>query len=792
MQRLLSLCVAAAALVTAIEPPRLPQQPRGGGSKLLNYNVTVAAPGALSASTTSITWVSTSSDGDFITLAADGSFEFENVVSGNKTTFLSADRVPKDYYDYWISTDQKKILWAVNYTKQYRHSYFADYLVQDVATGKTESLVPGSAGDIQYATWSPATSSQIAFVRGNNLFIWDSGKISQITKNGGPDLFNAVPDWVYEEEIFGTDHALWFSPDGEYIAFLSFNETGVETFTIPYYMDNQKTAPVYPKELELRYPKVGTKNPTVAFNLLSVKDLKTSVIPVSAYPADDLIIGEVAWVTDAHEKVIYRAFNRVQDHEKLVVVETSNQKSTVTRQRDGSDGWLDNNAAIAYIGTLEETKEGKGKGKGKSQNKNKPEYYLDLSDESGWNHIYLFSIDGKDKIALTSGEWEVTSVNKIDTARGLLYYTSTEHHSTERHVYSVSYITKKKTPLVDDKVSAVWSASFSTGGGYYVLRYGGPDVPYQELYSVNSTKPIRTINNNDRLLTNLKEYRLPNITYLELNHPSGVKLNAMLRLPANFDPSKKYPVLLTPYGGPGSQQVTKSMASFGWNAYISSDPELEYITFTVDNRGTGYKGRAFRASVASNLGDLEAQDQVWAAKELAKNSWVDSSKIGIWGWSYGGYLTAKVVELGDPIISLGLATAPVSDWRFYDSMYTERYMKTPALNPAGYNKSAVVKPDGFKTIAGSFLIQHGSGDDNVHFQNAAALADLLMGGKVGPEKLEVTWFTDSDHSIRYNNQNAFVYKQLSKKLFEEKKREGSSSGGHQWSRKGLAGRRWQA
>jgi len=787
MQRFISLCAAAAVAVvgvSAIEPARTPNQPRGNGNKLLTYNNTVASP-IFSSSTTSYTWLQSETDGDYITQGDDGSFVFGNIISDNKTTFLSADKIPADYWDYWISTDYTKVLWAVNYTKLYRYTYLADYLVQDVATGETQPLVPGSKGDIQYATWSPTSSSQIAFVQGNNLYVWNDGEISQITSNGGPDFFNAVPDWVYEEEIFGDVHALHYSPDGEYIAFLSFNETGVDTFTVPYYMDNQKVAPSYPRELDLRYPKVGTTNPTVAVNLLKLSDETSSVVPVDAYPADDLIIGEVAWLTEGHDKVVFRAFNRVQDHEKLVVVDTESKASSVIRERDGSDGWLDNNMAIRFIGQIQ-TKE-KCPPRQKDKCLSKKSYYLDVSDESGWNHIYLFSVDGKEKIALTSGKWEVVSILKIDVARGVVYYTSTQRHSTERHIYSVSWVTKKKTALVDDKVSAVWTASFSSGGKYYVLRYAGPNVPYQELYSIdNIKKPIRVVNNNERLWNLLQEYKLPNISYMELDHPSGYKLNAMLRLPVNFNPSKKYPVLLTPYGGPGAQQVSKSMQSLNWNAYIASDPELEYITFTVDNRGTGYKGRAFRATVASNLGDLEAQDQIWAAKQLAKNKWVDSSKIGIWGWSYGGYLTAKVVEKNDPIISLGIATAPVSDWRFYDTMYTERYMKTPETNAEGYAKSAVHDTEGFKNIAGSFLIQHGSGDDNVHFQHAAALSDLLMGAKVSPEKLEVTWFTDSDHSIRYNQQGQFLYRQLSETLYAEKRRQGNSNGGHQWSKKALA------
>ncbi|KAK3898816.1 dipeptidyl peptidase IV N-terminal region-domain-containing protein [Staphylotrichum tortipilum] len=784
MRRVLYLC-AAAVLAVAIEPPRYPHQPTGEGTKLLDYNITTANPGALSPSTKSVTWVESDHDGDFITKGDDGSFVFENVVSGNKTIFLSADKIPADYFDYQISTDRSRVLWAINYTKQYRHSYFADYLVTDVTTGKTESLVKDSKGDIQYATWNPVSSSQIAYVRENNLFIWEQGTTSQITKNGGPDMFNAIPDWVYEEEVFGSNNVLWYSPDGEYIAFLSFNETGVQTFTVPYYMDNQKVPPSYPRELKLRYPKVGTKNPTVALSLLDIKAKSLSPVTIEAWPAEDLIIGEVAWVTDGHDKLIYRAFNRVQDHEKLLVVDTQTKKSTLSRERDGSDGWLDNNLAITYIGPI---KRKNGRADVTTNHDKSPKYYLDMSDATGWSHLYLFTLDGRANITLTSGPWEVTSILKVDTTRQLIHYTSTAHHPTERHLFTVSYATLKTTPLVDPSTPAVWSASFSASGGFYILRYAGPDVPYQELYSLAApTKPLGTITSNAALVATLKSYRLPNITYLDLPHPAGTPLSAMLRLPASFSADKKYPLLLTPYGGPGAQEVSKSFQALNWKAYIASDPELEYITLTVDNRGTGFRGRAFRSVVAGRLGELEAQDQIWAAKHLAeKYPWVDAERMGIWGWSYGGYLTAKVVEAGGGeggVIAFGMATAPVADWRLYDSVYTERYMKLLGGNAAGYEKSAVRRVEGFKGLRGGLLLQHGSGDDNVHFQNSAALGDLLMGGGVGPEKLDLAWFTDSDHSIRYHGQNAYVYKQLTKKLWEEKRREGKG-GGHQWSKRG--------
>lgn len=781
--RSFALLAAALPLIqAAIDPPRQPHQPLGKGTKRLTYNITTDAPGQLSAQTRAFSWVGTGADGDYIYTGASGDFIFENVATGESTTFISADKVPEDYYDFSISPDASHVLWSVNYTKQYRYSYFADFLIQNVATGETTPLDPESAGDIQYAEWSPASSNQVAFVKGNNLYISTNGTISQITENGGPDYFNAIPDWVYEEEIFGDRYTMWYSPDGEKIAFLSFNETGVGTFRIPYYIDDDaEYVPVYPRELELRYPKVGTKNPTVVFNLLDVATGEVTNVPIDAFPEDDLVVGEVAWLTEAHGKVAYRAYNRVQDNEKVVLVDVDAISSKVVRERDGTDGWLENLMQIRYIGPISTSNQ--------TYRNASAEYYLDISDESGWAHIYLFPVDGGDKIALTSGEWEVLTIPKVDYKRGIVYYTSTEHHSTESHMYSVSFKGEKKA-LVDDSIPAFWTGSFSSGGSYYVLRYAGPDVPYQELYSVNSSEPIRTIVNNTVLYNRLQEYALPNITYLDLEHPDGYTLDAMLRLPPNFDPSKKYPMLLIPYGGPNAKEVHKNFNPLNWKAYVASDPELEYITLTVDGRGTGRKGRAFRSLVTSNLGQLEAEDQIFAAKELAKNSWVDSNHIGIWGWSYGGYLSAKVVEVGDPIISFAAITAPVSDWRFYDSLYTERYMKTPDINPGGYNVSRVHDASGFKKIAGGVVIQHGTGDDNVHFQNAAALVDLLMVNRVTPEKMQNTFFTDSDHSINFHNNGKFLYRQLSKMVYEEKQREGDSKGGHQWSKKSV--RSWKA
>ncbi|KAH7368759.1 dipeptidyl aminopeptidase B [Plectosphaerella cucumerina] len=768
MASLLRVLTVAAAVVgsAAIEPPRPPHQPVGSGERLITFEE--ALSGSFGASSRGVSWIAGTDDGSYIYADAAVGLVIEDIVTGDSETFVPASALP-EYWEYWIRPDLKKVLFATNYTKQYRYTYFADYQILDVASGELTPLVEDQAGDIQYAAFSPVGDA-IAFVRGNNLYLNKGGEISQITTDGGPDLFHAVPDWVYEEEIFGTTSTLWFSPDGQFIAYLSFNETGVGTFTVPYYLAGQEVAPEYPEELDLRYPKVGSKNPTVSLTLLEVETEESTPVKLDAFPADELIIGEVAWLTAKHKSVAYRAFNRVQDQEKLIRVDLEDLSSTQIRERDGSDGWLEHNHAIKYVGAINGSCEA---------------YYVDVSDESGWNHLYLHPVKGGEPIALTSGEWEVGAVLKVDQDRRLIYYTSTEHHSTERHVYSVSF-SGKKTALVDDTVSAYFTASFSAGGGFYILTYQGPNVPYQELYAVNSTKPIRTITDNAALISRLEEYNLPNITYFELEHPDGYSFNVMQRLPANFDASKKYPVLFVPYGGPGAQEVHKRFQPINWRTYLASDPELEYILYTVDNRGTGFKGREFRNYVTKHLGRLEPIDQIWAAEQLiAEKSYIDADHVAIFGWSYGGFLAAKTVEADSGVFTAGLIGAPVSDWRFYDSMYTERFMKKLEDNADGYAETAVRKPDGFKNLAGKSWLGHGTGDDNVHYQNGAVLIRLLVDAGVSPQKFEWDAYTDNDHSIPSQIRTPtgrFLYKQLTEFLYKEKNRPAEADR-HQWSKK---------
>ena len=344
-------------------------------------------------------------------------------------------------------------------------------------------------------------------------------------------------------------------------------------------------ADVYPTFLDVRYPKAGATNPTVTFNLLSIDNLASGpkALPFEAFARNDTIIGEVAWVTDNSSSVIFRAFNRVQDHEKLVLVDTADNSASVVRERSDQLGWIDDNIAIKYI-------------PGKSS-------YVDMSDESGWNHLYLYQVGASKPTPITTGEWEVTAVLSIDANNETIYYQSTERDSTERHIYSISFDGTNKRALVDDSQPGSWSASFSAGGGYYIQSYNGPNLPFQKLYAVKDTsRPIKTINDNAALATKLANYTLPKVTWSTIDHPDGYSLNVMERLPPNFDSSKKYPVIFDPYGGPGSQQTGKTFRQVDFRAYLASDPELEYIILAVDNRGTGYKGRKFRTAVTGQLG----------------------------------------------------------------------------------------------------------------------------------------------------------------------------------------------
>jgi dipeptidyl aminopeptidase len=664
------------------------------------------------------------------------------------------------------SPDLKKVLLGVHKQKNWRHSFTAIYYILDVDTQTVEPLIPlDPTARIQLATWNPQ-SDAIAYTAAvdNNLYIrrLTSRKdvsIVQVTTDGGVECFNGVPDWVYEEEVFGDRSATWWSADGRYVAYLRTNETGVPEYTLQYFVSrpsDTEPAPgeeTYPELQKIKYPKAGAHNPVVELRFFDTEKSESfDANTDDQFAADDRIINSVVWAGDT--QVLVKQTNRVSDILKVVLVDVSARKAKTVRTIDVGaldGGWYEISHDMTYVPADEK--------------KGRPEAgYVDTVIHEGYDHLAYFTpLDASDPIMLTSGEWEVTDApSAVDTVNNLVYFVAAKTSSIQRHVYSVNLLDGSNLqPLTDDKDEAYYSASFSEGAGYVLLSYSGPRIPWQRVQSTPSNKIRihynRTIEDNADLADRARTHALPILKYGQLDLGDGVSVNYVERRPPHFDSSssRTYPVLFQQYSGPGSQSVNKRFA-VDYSSFIASN--LGYIVITVDPRGTGFRGRAHRVPVRDHLGVLEATDHIAAAAHFASQSYIDASRLCIWGWSYGGFQTLKTLEQdAGNTFSYGMAVAPVTDWRYYDSIYTERYMRLPDDNADGYDATAITNA----TALGQntrFLLMHGVADDNVHFQNSLTLLDEL--DLAGVENYDVHVFPDSDHSIYFHNANRIVYDKL--------------------------------
>ncbi|OZJ04293.1 hypothetical protein BZG36_02573 [Bifiguratus adelaidae] len=682
---------------------------------------------------------------------------FESVINGNSSTFVSAsalhlDGKPLDYYDFSISADGEYVLFTVNRTKQ-------------------KTLVPLTpANDVHQkpstslAIFSPV-GHDIAYVSGNNLFVTNLKTHIQVTDDGDKNTFNGLPDWVYEEEVFGNDAALWWSPDATHVAYLRFNETEVPEYTFPLYMENENSS--YPENVVIKYPKAGAPNPVVDLYIYSLLNNSTQKIvapagtpsdPTLLFADDNRIISQVQWMTDSHSHLLFKQSNRVQDHEITTLVTlnpVASHTAQVVRENKPTDGgWVDMASNAQFIPA---TSDGPG-----------PAYIDIVDDGNGYMHLALFEpLNATEpKLWLTKGEFEVIDGSVVvDTAKGRVYFTSTEESSIERHLYSVSYNQQvpERTCMTcakdsnGNRIPGYFSAFFSPKATYYTLNCDGPGVPWQKIKQVDDPKFTKVLNLNSHLRNFTASLSLPTRRFLTVDAGS-FQMNAMEILPPNFNPKIPHPVLFRVYGGPRSQLVSQRWA-LDWQTYVAS--RFDAVVVTVDGRGTGFKGRKFRSPVSERLGELETLDQITAARHWSQLEYVDKERMAIWGWSYGGYMTSKVVEADSGLFSTAMAVAPVTDWHYYDSIYTERYMKTPEMNPEGYSKSAVKKMTGFNHV--HYLLVHGLADDNVHFQNSAVLVDRLTQAQV--EGYRVHYYTDNDHAINSRNANPELYYLLTDHLY---------------------------
>ncbi|KAG8884962.1 hypothetical protein FRB97_002790 [Tulasnella sp. 331] len=652
------------------------------------------------------------------------------------------------YWSSWkLSADMKYLLVATDKKKQWRHSSFSNYYIYDLEAEKTVALAPPSSPPVvSYATWSP-TGESIAYVSSNDLYVVTSpktvGNPIRVTNTGNSSLFHGVPDWVYEEEVFEADFSLWWSPDSNKVAFLTLDETKVDTYTYPVYNRESDAFAVQPYTdfISMKYPKPGYANPLASVHLFELdKYIVANGTADESIPAtqttqellwdgrkavDDSVLMEVAWV--GNTSLIVKEVNRSANDGSVILFDLASSsfvggKGRVVRKlgttgEQGDDGWIDSARTIYPVST----------------EPGQPAAYLDIvPTKEGYNHIALYSpADSSTPHWLTSGEWEVVDgIKAVDRARGLVYFVSTQTSSIERHVYSVqlpSSLAVLPVPpqapvaLTDNTQSAWFTVDFSPQAGYYSLGYQGPNVPWQKVISVDNHTFEYQLTNNQALNATVAEYQAPIITRTTFES-DGYELNAMEIRPNGMDDSgrKKYPVLFRVYGGPNSQMVHTRFEK-DWHHYLACS--LKYIIVVVDGRGTGARGRKVRNPVSRNLGFFETKDQIEAARIWALKRYVDTKRIGIWGWSYGGFMASKVLEANAGIHSLAMSVAPVTSWRLYDSIYTERYMGLPKDNPGGYINASISQVDGFRDV--DFLLAHGSGDDNVHYANSAHLLDML-------------------------------------------------------------------
>lgn len=651
----------------------------------------------------------------------------------------------------WPSPDLKKVLIATGIVSVWRHSFTANYWIFDVDTQTAEPLDPNDAARrVQLAQWSPK-SDVVSFTSSNNLCVrhLDSKKVVQVTKDGGPEYFYGIPDWVYEEEVFGENSATWWSNNGNFMAFLRTNETLVPEYPIQFFIERPSGEEFppdkesYPEVQQLKYPKAGSPNPFVDLLFYDmVKGDTFSVEIEGGFEPEDLLITDITW---AGNQVIIKETNRVSDVMRVVLVDVIARTGKTVRTVDVGKidgGWFEISHDTTYIPA-------------DSENGRPEDGYLDIVIHDNGDHLAYFSpLDTDEPIMLTSGSWEVVDGSlAVDLGNSVAYFTATKESSIQRHVYSVKLDGSDLKAVTDISKEGYYSASFSRKAGYALISYQGPNVPSQKVINTpsNPNSFEYVIEENKGLAENAKKHELPLLEYGTIT-VDDVELNYVERRPPHFNPKKKYPVLFQQYSGPGSQSVNKKF-TVDFQSYVAAN--LGYIVVTVDGRGTGFIGRKARVIVRKNLGKWEAHDQIAAAKIWAAKSYTDESRIAIWGWSYGGFQTLKTLEQdAGQTFKYGMAVAPVTDWRFYDSIYTERYMLTPQENEAGYDATAI---NNVTALAGNvrFLIMHGVADDNVHMQNTLTLLDKLDLATV--ENYDLHMFPDSNHGIYFHNANRIVY-----------------------------------
>ncbi|RVU25741.1 S9 family peptidase [Sandaracinomonas limnophila] len=648
-------------------------------------------------------------EGKIIKYDAIDPMKFEVLFDQEKTKTAAGKTIRMEQFTF--SADEKKILIETESEPIYRRSSKEENYVFDATNGSLKKL--STKGKQMHASFSPDGNS-VAFVRENNIYVVDlkSGTEKAITTSGKLNkIINGTCDWVYEEE-FSFAKAFFWSPDSKKIAFYTFDETKVPEYNMQMWGD------LYPKDYRYKYPKAGEANSTVSISVFHLPTSKTVKVDVGA--ETNQYIARMQWTKDANILSLMR-LNRLQNHLDLLHANANTGKNSVIYQEDSKTSLEIESIGddLTYL------------------NDNKS--FIFTSEKSGFKHLYLGDIASGNLKAITTGNWEVANLYGVDEKNQVIYFSSAEISPIQREVYQINFDGSGKQ-MISQK-GGTNSANFSSDFSLYTLSHNSATEPLSIQLKERSGALVRVLEENNKLKQQFKEYGFNFREFIKVPLENGVELNGYWIKPRNFDPAKKYAVLMHVYGGPGSQQVLDTWGGqdFIWYQHLM---DKGYLIFCVDNRGTGARGVDFKRITYKNLGKYEVQDQISAAKWIGKLPYVDASRIGIWGWSYGGYMSSNCLMQGADVFKAAIAVAPVTNWRFYDSIYTERYQGLPQDNAAGYDDNSPVSH--VNKLKGNLLLVHGTGDDNVHFQNAVALQDALIKAN---KQFESFYYPNRNHGI---------------------------------------------
>jgi dipeptidyl-peptidase-4 len=623
-----------------------------------------------------------------------------------------------NFTSYSFSEDETKLLLATEVESIFRRSTLGIFYVYDIAS---QTIVKINDAKIQEPTLSP-DNAKVAYVRDNNLFLMDlaSGQTTKVTQDGVKNrIINGVTDWVYEEE-FSFVRAFDWNVDGTTIAFLRFDETNVPEFSMDVYGTDK-----YPSQHVFKYPKAGEDNAIVSLHTYDVGSGETTKVNLG----DAYYIPRIKWMNDKNSLSV-QTMNRHQNQLKFHLVDMkAGNVSLLLEEKDKA--YVDIHDNLTFL---------------------PDDSFIWTSEKDGWNHIYLYNADGTLMNQVTKGDWEVTKYYGYDQNEDKIYYQSTENGSINRGVYSIESNGKKKKALAVEEGHN--SASFSADFTYFINNYSSAKTPpVYTLHRALTGKKVTDILDNSALSTKLQGYEISPKEFSTINI-NGNELNMYTIKPADFDPSKKYPLFMYQYSGPGSQNVSNSW--MGGNDYWHQSLVSEgYIVACVDGRGTGFKGNDFKKVTYLNLVKYETEDQIAAAKKLSELDYIDEMRTGIWGWSFGGHMSTNCLLKGNDVFEMAIAVAPVTSWRFYDTIYTERFMRTPEENPSGYDDNSPFNYP--QLLKGDYLLVHGSGDDNVHVQNTMRMIEALVQAN---KQFDWAIYPDKNHGIYGGNTRIHLYTKM--------------------------------